>query len=82
MPAGVHFPYADTQFVIPVSYRGDNTFDPWTNFDLRAFGRLADGASPAQAQAELRRLHSVVLPIFPFRMPDVWASRYDGCTAA
>jgi len=74
MPAGVHFPYADTQFVIPVSYRGDNAFDPWTNFDLRAFGRMADGASPAQAQTELRRLHSVVLPIFPFRMPDVWAS--------
>ena len=22
MPAGVRFPYADTQFVIPVSYRG------------------------------------------------------------
>ncbi len=74
VPVGVHFPYADTQFVIPVSYRGDDTFDPWSNFDLRAFGRLADGASPAQAQAELRRLHSVLLPIFPFRMPDVWAS--------
>ena len=25
VPAGVHFPYADTQFVIPVSYRGDDT---------------------------------------------------------
>jgi predicted permease len=74
MPAGVHFPYADTQFVIPVSYRGGDLFDPWSNFDLRAFGRLADGASPAQAQAELRRLHSVLLPVFPFRMPDIWAS--------
>ncbi len=74
MPAGVHFPYADTQFVIPVSYRGGDVFDPWNDFDLRAFGRLADGASPAQAQAELHRLHAVLLPIFPFRMPDIWAS--------
>ena len=74
MPAGVHFPYADTQFVIPVSYRGGDVFDPWSNFDLRAFGRLADGATPAQAQAELRRLHAVLLPVFPFRMPDIWAS--------
>ena len=74
MPAGVRFPYADTQFVIPVSYRGGDVFDPWSDFDLRAFGRLADGATPAQAQAELRRLHAVLLPVFPFRMPDIWAS--------
>jgi predicted permease len=74
MPAGVHFPYADTQFVIPVSYRGGDVLDPWNDFDLRAFGRLADKATPAQAQAELRRLHAVLLPVFPFRMPDIWAS--------
>jgi predicted permease len=74
MPAGVHFPYADTQFVIPVSFRGGDLFDPWSEFNLRAFGRLADGATPVQAQAELRRLHQVLLPIFPFRMPDIWAS--------
>jgi|KBSSwiStaDraftv2_1062776.scaffolds.fasta_scaffold04006_2 predicted permease len=74
MPAGVHFPYADTQFVVPVSFRGGDVFDPWFAFDLRGFGRLADGATPAQAQAELRRLHAVLLPVFPFRMPDIWAS--------
>ena len=74
MPAGVRFPYADTQFVIPVSFRGDNPFDPWTDFDLREFGRLAPGVTPAQAQADLRRLHSILLPIFPWRMPDIWAS--------
>lgn len=74
MPAGVHFPYADTQFVIPVSFNRSDLFDPWSDFDLRGFGRLADGATPAQAQAELRRLHGVLLPVFPFRMPDIWAS--------
>ena len=77
MPAGVHFPYADTQFVIPVSFKGGDLIDPWSTFDLRGFGRLADGATPAQARAELRRLHSVLLPVFPWRMPDIWGSDMD-----
>ena len=74
MPMGVRFPYADTQFVIPVSFHRDQVYDPWANFDMHLFGRLAHGVAPAQAQAELRRLHSIVLPLFPFRMPDIWAS--------
>lgn len=74
MPMGVHFPYADTQFVLPVSFRRDSPTDPWTVFDLQMFGRLADGVTPAQAQDELRRLHGVLLTTFPWRMPDAWAS--------
>jgi predicted permease len=74
MPAGVRFPYADTQFVTPVAFKAGDPIDPWRNFDLRLFGRLNDGVAPAQAQAELRRLHAVLLPLFPWRMPDVWAS--------
>ena len=74
MPAGVKFPYADTQFVAPVTFSGGDAFDPWYQFDLRAFGRLKDGITPAQAQAELRRLQPIVLPLFPWRMPDTWAS--------
>ncbi len=74
MPAGVHFPYADTQFLIPVSYRAGDALDPWTGFDLHAFGRLADGVTPAQSQAELRRLRNMLGQMFPWRMPDVWAS--------
>jgi predicted permease len=74
MPAGVHFPYADTQFLIPVSYRGDDPADPWKDFGLHVFGRLADGVTTGQAQAELRRLHGTLLALFPWRMPDVWAS--------
>jgi predicted permease len=74
MPSGVHFPYADTQFVIPVSYRSQDVFDPWAALDLRIFGRMADGVTPAQAQEELRRLHGTLLPTFPYRMPDIWAS--------
>ena len=74
MPAGVHFPYADTQFVIPVSFQRDSVFDPWSVLDLHIFGRLADGITPSQAQDELRRLHGILLLTFPYRMPDVWAS--------
>jgi predicted permease len=74
MPAGVRFPYADTQFVTPVAFKGGDPFDPWRPFDMRMFGRLKDGVSPAQGQAELRRLHAALLPLFPWRMPDTWAS--------
>ena len=75
MPAGVRFPYSDTQFVMPVAFKGGDPIDPWRNFDLRAFGRLRDGATRAQAQAELRRLHGLLLLMFPWRMPDEWASQ-------
>jgi predicted permease len=74
MPAGVAFPYADTQFVIPIAFKGGDPIDPWRNFDLRMFGRLKDGVTEHQAQAELRRLHPSLLPLFPWRMPDAWAS--------
>lgn len=74
MPAGVHFPYGDTQFVTPVTFNPANPIDPWNDFSLRAFGRLNDGFTPGQAQAELRRLHNVLLPLFPWRMPDIWAA--------
>ncbi|MGA2571373.1 MAG: ABC transporter permease [Terracidiphilus sp.] len=75
MPAGVHFPYADTQFVAPVVFRSADPVDPWSNFNLRAFGRLKDGVTPGQAQAELRRLSPSLLTLFPWRMPDIWANQ-------
>jgi predicted permease len=74
MPAGVHFPYADTQFVIPISYSRSDPYEPWKVFDLEAFGRLADGVAPGQAQAEFRRLQPMLLKLFPWRMPDAWAA--------
>ena len=74
MPAGVRFPYSDTQFVTPVAFKGGDPIDPWRTFDLRMFGRLKDGVSTAQAQAELNALHAALLPLFPWRMPDAWPS--------
>ncbi|MGA9956894.1 MAG: FtsX-like permease family protein, partial [Acidobacteriaceae bacterium] len=61
-------------FLIPVSFKGGDPIEAWQTFDLRAIGRLKDGVAPAQAQAELRGLHNVLLPMFPWRMPDSWAS--------
>jgi predicted permease len=76
MPPGVRFPYADTQFLIPISFKGSDPFDQWKNFwkdfDGRAIGRLKDGVLPAAAQAELRRLYPALLKLFPWTMPDNW----------
>lgn len=74
LPAGVRFPYGDTQFVVPVTFKAGDATDPWVQFDLRAFGRLKDGVTPAQAQAEIRGQQKPLLSLFPWRMPDVWAS--------
>jgi len=74
MPAGVRFPYAETQFVTPVTFKGGDANDAWSDFDLRAFGRLNPGVTPLQAQADLRRLHGLLLPLFPWVMPTTWAA--------
>ncbi|MBV8115440.1 MAG: ABC transporter permease, partial [Silvibacterium sp.] len=75
MSPGIRFPYADTQFVVPVAFKGGDPLDPWiTTYDLHGIGRLKDGVQPAAAQAELRRLHPLLLPLFPWRMPDIWAA--------
>lgn len=75
MPAGVAFPYAETKFVVPVSFNGGDPIDPWKDpFNLRGVGRLKDGIAPAAAQAELRRLRASMLTLFPWQMPDAWAA--------
>jgi predicted permease len=72
MPAGVRFPYADTQFVIPIAFKGGDPIDQWKDFGNRAIGRLKEGVKPPAAQAELRRLHAPLLKLFPWTMPDAW----------
>ncbi len=76
MPAGIHFPYADTSFVVPVSFKGGDPIDPWkdSGYDLLGLARLKGGVTPAAARAELDRLHPVLLQLFPWRMPDSWAA--------
>ncbi|HEX3473063.1 MAG TPA: ABC transporter permease, partial [Silvibacterium sp.] len=77
MPPGVRFPYADTQFLVPIAFKGGDPIDAWKDFGNRAFGRLKDGVSPAAAQAELRRLHTPLLKLFPWTMPDSWEANTD-----
>jgi len=72
LPAGIRFPYADTQFLIPIAFKGGDPVDSWKDFRNQAIGRLKDGIAPATAQAELRRLHPLLLPLFPWTMPDDW----------
>ena len=73
-PAQVRFPDFETQFWIPVSFKTGDPFDPWAPMDYQAIGRLRDGVTPNQAQAELRSLHREMLALFPWRMPDNWAA--------
>ena len=82
MPAGVRFPYADTQFVIPVAFKGGDPIDPWRDFDLHAFGRLKDGVTPAQAQAEMRRLHARLVAAFSLADAGYLGIRSNRSTAA
>ncbi|WP_222439802.1 ABC transporter permease [Alloacidobacterium dinghuense] len=73
MPQGIRFPYADTQFVVPISFKGGDATDAWGHpFDKQAIGRLKDGVTTAAAQAEWRRLHKLLMPLFPWVMPTDW----------
>jgi predicted permease len=72
-PPATNFPDADTQFWVPIAFKSGDIYDPWTDFNYQAIGRLRDGYSASQAQAELRSMHREMLTVFPWIMPDVWA---------
>jgi predicted permease len=72
-PPQTHFPDFDTQFWIPIAFKAGDMYDPWTDFAYQAIGRLRDGYSPSQTQAELQSLHREMLTMFPWIMPDDWA---------
>lgn len=72
-PRSVKFPDSETQFWLPVSFKAGDRFDPWIVFGYGAIGRLKDGATAAQGQAELRSLQREMLALFPWKMPDNWA---------
>jgi predicted permease len=72
-PPQTRFPDFDTQFWIPIAFKAGDMYDPWTDFAYQAIGRLRDGYSPNQAQAELQSLHREMLTMFPWIMPDDWA---------
>jgi predicted permease len=73
-PPETHFPDFDTQFWIPIAFKAGDMYDPWKVFSYQAIGRLRDGYSPSQAQAEFQTVHRQMLAMFPWIMPDDWAS--------
>jgi predicted permease len=73
-PAQIRFPDADTQFWIPIAFKEGDPVDIWGGFSYQAIARLRDGITPAQSQAELRSQHRQMLTLFPWTMPDSWAS--------
>jgi predicted permease len=73
-PPQTHFPDFETQFWIPIAFKAGDTIDDWASFSFQAIGRLRDGVPPAQAQAELHSMHAQMLTLFPWIMPDTWAS--------
>jgi hypothetical protein len=73
-PPETRFPDFDTQFWIPIAFKAGDMYDPWTEFSYQAIGRLRDGFTPGHAQAELKTLHREMLGMFPWIMPDIWAS--------
>ena len=73
-PQQIRFPDFETQFWIPVAFKAGDPVDPWAIFGYQAIGRLRDGVTANQAQAELRSLHREMLTLFPWRMPDNWAA--------
>jgi len=73
-PPQSHFPDFDTQFWIPIAFKAGDRFDPWNDFNCHTVGRLRDGFTPNQAQADLAAQHRAMLTLFPWVMPDEWAS--------
>jgi predicted permease len=73
-PPETRFPDFDTQFWVPIAFKAGDMYDPWTDFAYQAIGRLRDGIAPSQAQAELQTVHRQMLTMFPWIMPDDWAS--------
>ncbi len=72
-PPNTRFPDFDTQFWVPIAFKPGDMYDPWTEFSYQTVGRLRDGFTPQQAQAELRTIHRQMLTMFPWIMPDDWA---------
>lgn len=72
-PPETRFPDFDAQFWVPIAFKAGDMYDPWTEFDYQAIGRLRDGYTPSQAQAELQTVHRQMLAMFPWIMPDDWA---------
>jgi putative ABC transport system permease protein len=76
MPSGFQFPSARTDVWFP------DRMDPaapqtyWETYSLQIVGRLRAGASPAQAQREMKLQAAAVAATFPYPVPSNWGTAF------
>ena len=74
MPPDFRFPSAKTQLWIPIDLDPRNVGAYWGGGFMPVIGRLHDGATIEQAQAEVRATLPRIRGMFPWKMPDLlWA---------
>jgi predicted permease len=69
MPAGFHFPSGATQLWVPLRLDPGQPEDYWGFGWMPAVARLRDGATVAQADAELRSMAARIGTMFPWPAP-------------
>ena len=74
MPSEFRFPSPAVQLWMPLTLDPDNMVDTWAAGYMPLIGRLRAGATAAEADAELHRLITDVIPQFPFSMARNWNS--------
>jgi predicted permease len=72
MPPDFRFPSTKAQIWIPLHNDPRNTVDYWASDYMPVIGRLRPGATPQQAQGEIRIFQSHVGALFPWQMPANW----------
>jgi predicted permease len=74
MPAAFAFPSPEAAFWIPMRLDPRAAGDYWGVNACSTFARLHDGVTPQAALSELRGWTPRVHAMFPWRMPDSWAT--------
>lgn len=74
MQPDFQFPSAETELWVPVQFNRSNPPSLWSVTTLNMIGRLRQGVTVQQADAELRSLVPQILTMFPWQMPDDWGS--------
>lgn len=74
MPANFQYPSAECQLWVPMRLDPRIVGEFWGAGGLSVFARLRPGAGHLEAEAELRAWVPRIRAMFPWRMPDAWAT--------
>jgi putative ABC transport system permease protein len=74
MPARFRYPNAEANFWIPMKLDPRAVGAYWGSGGLTIVARTNPGASPAQAESEMRAWVPRIRTMFPWRMPDAWGT--------